>query len=68
MRQCRAGRTWDGCGAVGLGGEGGRASGRKRAARFDPGGVPYRRGFGGRNMAAAARPVTEKVSIETGLY
>lgn len=46
---------------------GGRASGRKRAARFDPGGVPYRRGFGGRNMAAAVEPVTEKVSNEAGL-
>lgn len=37
-------------------------------APFGPGRVPYRRGFGGGNMAAAAGPLTEKVSTETGLY
>lgn len=47
--------------------EGGRASRRKRAARFDPGGVPYRRGLGGRNMVAVARRVMEKVTKKTGL-
>lgn len=45
----------------------GRVSGRKRVARLDPGGVPYRRGFGGGNMAAVAGPVMEKVSDERGL-
>lgn len=50
------------------GGQGlGRLSGRKRVVPLDPGGVPYRRGSGGRNMAAVTGPVTEKVSDETGL-
>ena len=44
-----------------------RVSRRKRVARLDPSGVPYRRESGGGNMAAAAGPVTEKVSDETGL-
>lgn len=47
--------------------EGGRASRRKRAARFDPGGVPYRRGLSSRNMVAVARRVMEKVTKKTGL-
>ena len=54
-------RLWAGPGA------GCRVSRRKRVARPDPGGVPYRRESGGGNMAAAAGPVTEKVSDETGL-